>query len=68
MKSIHGSRGSGGRALLPREAAERLTVSTRTLEGWRRMGRGPVVTYVGRLARYLEQDIEEFLASHRRVL
>lgn len=56
---------AAGRVLTPHEAAERLSIRPRTLESWRQRGLGPPVTFVGRLARYREADIEAWLSGRR---
>ena len=43
--------------LTTREAATHLAVSPRTLEGWRRVGKGPRPTALGRLVRYRTADV-----------
>ncbi len=43
------------------EVAEVLKVSTKTLEYWRWKGIGPKYIKVGRLARYLESDVQDFI-------
>lgn len=56
--------------LMPRftaeEASEMLAVSPKTLEAWRRLGRGPRFVKLGRAVRYSLQDLEEF--SRRRTV
>ena len=51
------------RLLTQREAAAQLRLSARTLERLRVSGTGPAYVKTGRLVRYREQDIEEFVAS-----
>jgi predicted DNA-binding transcriptional regulator AlpA len=46
------------------EAVRRLTVSVKTLQAWRVRGGGPRFVKVGRLVRYTEVDIEEFIRLH----
>ena len=46
------------------EAARRLTVSVKTLQAWRVRGGGPRFVKVGRLVRYTEAAIEEFIRLH----
>lgn len=43
------------------DVAEALKVSVKTLEYWRCKGIGPKFLKVGKLARYLESDIREFI-------
>lgn len=51
------------RLLTQREAAANLRLSERTLERLRVTGTGPAYVKAGRLVRYREQDIEEFIVS-----
>lgn len=46
-----------------REAAAKLGVSPATLVDWRFRRRGPKYTKVGRLIRYCEQDLVDFLQA-----
>jgi predicted site-specific integrase-resolvase len=51
------------RLLTPDQAAEVLSISPRTLEGWRRKGVGPpYVIYSSRCIRYSEKTLREWLA------
>jgi len=50
--------------LTEQEAARRLTVSVKTLQAWRVRGGGPRFVKVGRLVRYTEPSIEEFIRLH----
>jgi DNA-binding transcriptional MerR regulator len=43
------------------DVAKMLKVSTKTLEYWRCKGIGPKFIKVGKLARYLESDLREFI-------
>jgi excisionase family DNA binding protein len=54
-----------GRLLTPAEVAERLRVSTRTLEFWRHQGRGPAFVRVGKRVRYRPDDVEAFIGEQR---
>lgn len=47
--------------LSPRELAQRLDKSTKTLETWRREGTGPAFIRVGREVRYRETDVTRWL-------
>ncbi len=47
-------------------AAERLSLSPRTLELYRRTGEGPAFYRFGCLVRYLDEDLEEWAAARRR--
>lgn len=49
-----------------REAAERLAVSARTLEGWRSQGKGPATTVLpGGGVRYRGLDLRAFIEQHK---
>lgn len=53
----------GSKLLTQKEVAEALSVSERTLEGWRWLGRGPkFVRISGRAVRYRPSAVEEFVA------
>ena len=49
------------------QAAERLGISPRTLEQYRRTGEGPVFHRFGYLVRYLAADIDAWAAARRRI-
>lgn len=49
-----------------KEEAERLSVTTRTLRRWRRIGYGPAVTKIGRFYFYTATAHEAWLASQER--
>lgn len=51
------------RLLTQGEAARVLRLSERTLERLRVSGNGPVYVKAGRLVRYRESDLEEWIAS-----
>ncbi len=51
----------------PREAAAYLKSTTSTLAKKRLKGNGPTYTKFGRLVLYAKRDLDEFLASHRRL-
>ena len=51
------------RLLTQREAAILLRLSERTLERFRVQGTGPVYVKAGRLIRYREADLEEWIAA-----
>ena len=53
-----------GRLLTEQEAAELLNLSRRTLEAWRRRGKGPRFTKLGKLVRYRLQDVEQFITRN----
>ncbi|MDP9103745.1 MAG: helix-turn-helix domain-containing protein [Pseudomonadota bacterium] len=50
-----------------RVAAEFLDVSTRTLEGWRLRGGGPVFIKAGRSVRYRPCDLIDWTEAQRRI-
>lgn len=54
-----------GSLLTPAEVAERLRVSTRTLEFWRHQGRGPAFVRLGKRVRYRADDVEGFIDAQR---
>lgn len=47
-------------------AAQRLSLSPRTLEKWRMTGRGPTFMKLGRRVLYSETDLTAFAESRRR--
>lgn len=48
------------RRLTVEEAAEVLCVSVKTLEAWRRLGKGPVFVKLGRSVRYTMRALDQF--------
>lgn len=51
-----------------RETAFRLSISHRTLEGWRSKGKGPATTVLpGGAVRYRGKHIREFIEEHEAV-
>lgn len=50
----------------PREVAEHLRRTPKTLKNWRSLGTGPVWVRVGRDVRYRWADIERWLASQTK--
>ena len=48
------------------QAAELLGISKRTLEAMRLSGRGPCYTKIGRLVRYTDELIEQWVQSNLR--
>jgi excisionase family DNA binding protein len=50
--------------LTERQAAELLTVSSRTLQSWRSDGLGPSFIRVGRSVRYPHKGLLEYLAEN----
>lgn len=52
--------------LSPKQAADFLGISKKTLAGMRLSGRGPVYVKVGSLVRYTNTGLEEWLLSNRR--
>ena len=53
--------------LRPKEAAAYIKSSESTLAKKRLKGNGPTYTKFGRLVLYAKRDLDEFLASHRRL-
>jgi excisionase family DNA binding protein len=51
--------------LTKKEAANRLTISTRTLDRFRRLGLLQAVK-VRNVVRFRESDLDDFLSRHRR--
>ena len=56
--------GNSDDLLTERQAAELLTVSSRTLQSWRSDGLGPPFTRVGRSVRYPHKGLLEYLAEN----
>lgn len=55
------------RLLTPREAADQLGVSFRTLEGWRQRGAGPVFVRLStKRIRYRQADLDRYVAEQLR--
>lgn len=54
------------RPLNETEVAERLKLSTRTLQGWRLKGKGPSFLKFGRSVRYAESTLETWIAECER--
>ena len=52
--------GHEDRRLTVEEAAQVLCVSVKTLEAWRRLGKGPVFVKLGRAVRYTMRDLDQF--------
>jgi hypothetical protein len=48
-----------------KEASQYLCCSVAALRKWRLLGKGPAYCRVGRLVRYAEGDLQEFLATNR---
>ena len=48
----------------PEQAATFLQLSSRTLAKWRSIGRGPAYVKVGRLPRYRQSDLDNYLSRH----
>ena len=57
------NQGTIERLLNQKEVAEILGISTKTIELWRSTCTGPKFVKIGRLARYRESDIREFVES-----
>jgi predicted DNA-binding transcriptional regulator AlpA len=49
------------------QAAQRLLLSVRTLQGWRLTGGGPAFIKAGRAVRYRASDIEHWIEGRRRL-
>jgi excisionase family DNA binding protein len=49
--------------LTEQQAAEFLKIRVKTLQSWRVRGGGPKFVKVGRLVRYRDDDLEQFLAA-----
>lgn len=52
------------RLLTTEELAAEVKVSRRTLEGWRRIGKGPQPIRVGSQVRYRIEDVRKWLDQH----
>jgi hypothetical protein len=52
--------GQEDRRLTVEEAAQVLCVSVKTLEAWRRLGKGPVFVKLGRAVRYTMRALDQF--------
>lgn len=52
--------------LTPKQAAEFLRISSRTLETMRRKGTGPYYTKLGGLVRYPMSELEEWVQLNKR--
>ena len=48
-----------------KQVAEMLGCTVSALRKWRLLGRGPTYCKVGRLVRYAEGDVQDFLAARR---
>jgi predicted DNA-binding transcriptional regulator AlpA len=48
------------------QAAERCCLSKRTLEKYRGTGAGPLYIQLGKAVRYRLEDLESWIAAHRR--
>lgn len=48
------------------EVAKKLKVQPHTVRVWRVRGVGPPYIKLGRVVRYREEDVERWLAAHRR--
>ena len=64
--STPGSRKPDPEVLYPRDVAQLLRVSDRTLSGWRQKKKGPkYIKLEGGPVRYLRSDVHEWLYNHR---
>lgn len=59
----HGARGS--LLLSPHEVAQLLLVDARTLANWAWRGQGPAFVRIGRRRLYLQEDVDDYIASRR---
>jgi hypothetical protein len=50
--------------LTEQEAANILALQVKTLQAWRVRGGGPKFVKLGRCVRYLQTDLEQYLAEH----
>lgn len=48
-----------------KRAARRIGVTPRTLEQWRHLGKGPPFLRIGRMIRYLPQEVDAWVKSMR---
>ena len=55
-----------GPLLSPTELSELLGLPTATLANWRSAGKGPPYLRLGRHARYVQAEVDEWLASQPR--
>ncbi len=55
-----------GGMLTTQQAAELLAIEPRTLESWRLTGRGPRYRKLGRLVRYSQTDLVDWLDAQAR--
>lgn len=53
------------RPLTDAEVAARLGLKVATLRAWRHHGKGPAFVRLGRAVRYLDADVNAFLAANR---
>lgn len=67
LKSIRGVIVAGSNMFNETQAAEVLGCSVALLRKWRLFGEGPAYVKIGRLVRYRQEDLDEFLNSHRVV-
>lgn len=51
--------------LTPKQVGDLLAVSGRTLEMWRRNGKGPAFSKEGRCVRYLRSDIDQWMRDRK---
>lgn len=60
MRQAASALGREDRRLTVEEAAQVLCVSVKTLEAWRRLGKGPMFVKLGRAVRYTMRDLDQF--------
>lgn len=65
VMSMDSRTSSPGRPLSEREAADRLGLSPRTLQDWRRRACGPVFLKLGKRVAYHPRDLDAFEAQCR---
>jgi predicted DNA-binding transcriptional regulator AlpA len=60
VKQVAAAVGHEDRRLTVEEAAQTLSVSVKTLEAWRRLGKGPMFVKLGRSVRYTMRALDQF--------
>ncbi|TFC20065.1 helix-turn-helix domain-containing protein [Cryobacterium algoritolerans] len=60
--------GSGPQALTPEDVSAKTGVAVQTLYNWRHLRKGPRSFKLGRLVRYFESDVDEWIAAQPRKL
>ena len=54
---------AGPRFLTEKQVAQYFSISHRTLQNWRQRNQGPKYTKLGRLVRYIDQDVTAWLRT-----